>query len=250
MGTVPPAARYAAAPQDLVLPAKDGQAVAGRLWEVTYGDLSLGYYDDLLAAASYVEWHLCGEAIARRHDLLHVHGAAVAGPHASVLLPGASGIGKTTLALALALRGLRLLSDDVVFIRPADWRPEAFPRAFHIHHDALPRLVPLGLRYRPDEHIGGYLCSSVLGPWSRKPGPPLRYVVFPRLKPGAPLSLEPLSGAESALELMRYSQNLRRMPRHGLDLVPRLLERMECYVLTWNEDLGASADLVRQLVRP
>ncbi len=136
----------------------------------------------------------------------------------------------------------------MVFLHTDTWRPESFPRAFHIHDDALPRLEPLGLRYAPDDHVGAHLCSTVLGPWDRTPGPPLRYVVFPRLDPHGPLALEPISGAEATLELMRYSKNLRQMPRHGLDLIPRLLERVDCYVLRRNDDLAAAADLVRWLV--
>jgi|DewCreStandDraft_5_1066085.scaffolds.fasta_scaffold00390_37 hypothetical protein len=221
----------------------------GSLWELTFQGEELKWFDRLIDAVSYIEWHMCDQAIERRHDLLHVHGAALATPHASLLLPGTSGIGKTTFALALALRGLRLLSDDVVFIHTDTWQVEPFPRSFHIHDDALPRLVPFGLRYSPEDHIGAYLCASVLGPWDRTPGPPLRYVLFPRLDPSGPLALEPISGAEAALELMKYSKNLRRLPRFGLDLVPRLLERTTCYVLRRNDDLGAAADLVLDLVQ-
>lgn len=220
----------------------------GCLWELTFRGAELKWCDRLIDAVSYIEWHMCDQAIERRHDLLHMHGAALATSEASLLLPGTSGIGKTTFALALALRGLRLLSDDVVFIHTDSWRVEPFPRSFHIHDDALPRLVPLGLRYTPEDHIGAYLCASVLGPWDRTPGPPLRYVLFPRLDPGGPLALEPITAAEAALELMRYSKNLRRFPRFGLDLVPRLLERVECYVLRRNDDLAAAASLVQDLV--
>jgi hypothetical protein len=220
----------------------------GSLWELTFQGAELKWCDRLIDAVSYIEWHMCDQAIERRHDLLHVHGAALATPHASLLLPGTSGIGKTTFALALALRGLRLLSDDVVFIHTDTWQVEPFPRSFHIHDDALPRLVPLGLRYTSEDYIGAYLCSSVLRPWDRTPGPPLRYVLFPRLEPGGSLVLEPITAAEAALELMRYSKNLRRFPRFGLDLVPRLLERVECYLLRRNDDLDAAASLVLDLV--
>ncbi len=221
----------------------------GCLWELTFQGEELKWFDRLIDAVSYIEWHMCDQAIERRHDLLHMHGAALATPDASLLLPGTSGIGKTTFALALALRGLRLLSDDVVLIHTDTWQVEPFPRSFHIHDDTFPRLAPLGLRYTLEDHIGAYLCSSVLGPWDRTPGPPLRYVLFPHLDPAGPLALEPITVAEAALELMRYSKNLRRFPRFGLDLVPRLLERVECYVLRRNDDLGAAADLVLDLVQ-
>lgn len=221
----------------------------GCLWELTFQGAELKWFDRLIDAVSFIEWHMCDQAIERRHDLLHMHGAALATPEASLLLPGTSGIGKTTFALALALRGLRLLSDDVVLIHTDSWRVEPFPRSFHIHDDALPRLVPLGLRYTPKDHIGAYLCSSVLGQWDRTPGPPLRYVLFPRLDPAGPLTLEPITAAEATLELLKYSKNLRRLPRFGLDLVPRLLERVQCYVLRRNDDLDAAAKLVQELVR-
>ncbi len=222
------------------------------VWEITFQDEELCFRPSLTRAIGHVEWHMCEQAIAGLDDLLHVHGAAVAGANASVLLPGTSGIGKTTFAIAVALlgreRGVRLLADDVVFLHPDGWRPESFPRAFHIHDDALPRLEPLGLRWAPEDHFGAHLCSTVLGrKWDRSPGPPLRYVVFPRLDPDGPVSLDPISEAEATVELMRYSKNLRTFPRFGLDMVPRLLSQAKCYILRRNDDLAAAADLVMDL---
>ncbi len=220
---------------------------AAETWELTCDGVELPWFSGLLGAVSYVEWHLCDRAIEHRQDLLHVHGAALAGEQASLLLPGRSGIGKTTLALAAAVRGLRLLSDDVIFLHTDTWQPECFPRSFHVHQDALPRLASLGLRYAPEDVIGAYLCASVLRPWSRAPGPPVQYVVFPRFDPHGPLALRPITGAEATVELMRYSKNLRRFPRFGLDLMPRLLEQAECFVLERNDDLAAAADVLVQL---
>lgn len=217
-------------------------------WELRLDGEALRRCDTLLDAVSYVEWHMCGQAIERRPDLVHVHGAALAGPWGSVLLPGRSGVGKTSLALALALRGLRLLADDVVFLHPATWRPEPFPRSFPLPSDALSRLAELGLRDGPRHRLGAYLCATILAPWDRAPGPPVRYLVFPRSEPRERPALEPLTHAEAAVELMRYSRNLRRFPRFGLDLLPGLLAHTECYVLRRNDDLAAAAELVFRLV--
>lgn len=228
---------------------------SGAKWEVAFSGPSgeeRTLHPELLDALDHVEWHVCDQAIRRRNDLLHVHGAAIAAPGGSLLLPGKSGIGKTTFALALALRGrergLRLLSDDVVFLHTDTWVPEAFPRAFHVHDDALPRLTPLGLRYEPEDVIDDHLCVRALGEWDHAPGPPLRYVVFPRLDPDGPLALEPITAAEATLELLRYSKNLKHQPRFGLDLAPALLTQAECHVLRRNDDLRAAADLVLELV--
>jgi hypothetical protein len=220
-------------------------------WRITFRcaqDEASVLQGNLLDAIDYVEWHLCDRAIGLRGDLLHIHGAALAGPGRSLLLPGRSGIGKTTLALALALDGMRLLSDDVVFLRPETWVPEAFPRAFHVHDDTLSQLRAMGLLYAPENRIGDRLCISVLGPWRTSPGPPLGYIVFPRLDLARRPTLERITAAEATLELLRYSKNLGAFPRHGLDLVSTLLERVECVVLWRNDDLAGSVDLVRTLV--
>lgn len=220
----------------------------GATWELTFQDEELRWCDSLLAAVGHIEWHMTEQMMNWQTELVHLHGAVLGGPAGSLLLPGASGIGKTTLALALTLRGLRLYADDVAFLRPDDRRPVPFPRTLHIHDDALAGLVKLGWRNRPDEHVGKYLLASALRPWPATPGPPLRLIVLPELDRRGPLALEPLTAAEAAAALLRVSRNLRRWPRYGLDLLPRLLTGIDCYRLRWNEDLAAAADLVAGLV--
>jgi hypothetical protein len=143
---------------------------------------------------------------------------------------------------------LRLYADDVVFIDPPSHRPLPFPRSPHVHDDALARLAPLGLRYDRIDHLGPYLCAAAFRPWPTEPGPPLRYVILPTFTAGGPLVLEPLTHAETAVELMRVSGNLLQFPRFGLDLLADLLRDVECYRLRRNDDLAAAADLVYRLV--
>jgi hypothetical protein len=51
-----------------------------------------------------------------------LHGSAVALGHGAAAILSAAGSGKTTLALELIRRGGRLLTDDVLFVEPADGR--------------------------------------------------------------------------------------------------------------------------------
>lgn len=222
----------------------------GRGWRLLCEGQAPHDSDDLLDAIRYVEWQACTAAIDAQADLLHVHGAALAGPSASLLMPGGHGAGKTTLALALAARGPRLLSDDVSFVQPGDWRPVPFPRPIHVRDDGLTRLAAIGVRFDPDDRLGVYLRAAALGRWERAPGPPLRYVVLPRLRRGdtsAP-RLEPVTDAEVAVELIGCSKSLRRAERRGLLLLPSLLAQVESYVLRFGEDLAAASDLVRGLL--
>jgi hypothetical protein len=58
--------------------------------------------------------------ILKRQNVFDVHASGVARDGQAVLFPGASGAGKTTLALALVAHGWALLSDDTVLLRDAD----------------------------------------------------------------------------------------------------------------------------------
>lgn len=216
-------------------------------WDLRFEGRELPRARGLLDAVSYLEWHMCRRAIEHCRDRLHVHGAALGARRGSVLVAGHGGIGKTTLALGLALRGLHLFADDVVFLRPGVWRPEPFPRSPHLHDDALSLLRPLGLRYRRRERLGGYLCATALR-WARAAGPPIRHVVFPRPSADARPSLRPISRAEAALELLDCSTHLPAGP-DGLEVLSRLLRDARCYLLRRNDDLAASVELVHRLVK-
>lgn len=102
---------------------------AGELWRVSTSDI--GDFD-LTDGGGRITWRSdSGEAeeLARfdvlgrvlplalhRAGALSLHGSAVATPSGAILLLGAKGRGKSTLALALAQRGAPLLTDDVAAV--------------------------------------------------------------------------------------------------------------------------------------
>ncbi|MCC6214048.1 MAG: hypothetical protein IT376_04220 [Polyangiaceae bacterium] len=79
---------------------------------------------------------LAGLAFALRAlGVFHLHAACLqAGRGTVVLVPGGSGAGKTTLALALRAAGLTLASDDATFVsrREGSLRVSGWPRAPHL----------------------------------------------------------------------------------------------------------------------
>jgi hypothetical protein len=83
-----------------------------------------------------------------------VHGAALCLPSATpraLLMFGPSGIGKTTAALALALGGLGLITDDAIVLQPCEsaggaCRAWGLPRPLKVHRhtaELLPAIAPL-----------------------------------------------------------------------------------------------------------
>lgn len=221
---------------------------AAPLWEVTYQGEELAWCESLFDAIGRVEWHLVNEALDRQQQRLVFHAAVLAGSTGSLMVPGGSGIGKTTLALAATLAGLTLYADDIGLIDPVTRCPDPFPRALHVHDDALTRLAALGLAYNPIDKIGQYLCPSWHPTWPEHPGPPLAAVVLLAAPSNKRPALEPISQAEAAVELLRVSKNLADRPRRGLALLPHLLDGVTCYRLHRNDDLLAASRLLADLV--
>ena len=95
-----------------------------------------------------------------------MHASAVALDGGAVVLLGASGAGKTTLALALCELGAGFLTDDVVALELGDGRLIAHPGS------------PVAVVKHSEEHLIGV-------PGARNPAP-LRAVVVLERGPGAP----------------------------------------------------------------
>ncbi|MHB1223318.1 MAG: phosphoenolpyruvate carboxykinase (ATP) [Gemmatimonadaceae bacterium] len=128
---------------------------AGDLWRVTTSDI--GDFD-LTDAGRRIVWRSDsheGEELARfdllgrvlplalhRGGSLSLHGSAVATPAGAVLLLGAKGRGKSTLALTLAQRGAPLLTDDVAVVECSGTGCEVRPgvHVMRLWPDAAARL--------------------------------------------------------------------------------------------------------------
>lgn len=187
------------------------------------------------------------DALARRDDLFHLHGAALASPTArdGLLLIGESGSGKTTLALGLMLRGFVPFNDDVALLEPATLELQPFQRAFHIEEGTRGLLASLALpdTWDLDAAPRGYFVPPR---WAES-GVPVRYLLFPTFQPDATPQLTRLAAPEAAAALLTHTTTLIRNPRLALSTVARLTERTACYRLCTG-NLAETAMLVRALV--
>lgn len=96
---------------------------------------------DMLDAPYHVRYELIEFAVfvlaTRGLGLVPLHGACVGRGGRGVLLLGASGSGKSTLALHSLLRGLDLLAEDAVFVRPESLLATGVANFLHVQADAL-----------------------------------------------------------------------------------------------------------------
>jgi hypothetical protein len=230
-------ARYALVPQ------------SGDGWVLTRDDAALRTDADLATAVLALEWQLVTDAIERRRDLFHLHGAALAAPDgtAALLVVGVSGSGKTTLTLGLMAAGFLPFGDDVIFLDPSSLALLPLRRAFHVRAPTQ-GLVPLPAWDAPWTDPTGtrwYLPPR----WATAPSPPVRVIVFPEVQPDAAPSLAPLTPAEGAHRLLGHSVTLEPSPALALATVRALIAQVTCYRLIVGDPVATVAQ-VRALVAP
>jgi hypothetical protein len=132
-----------------------------------------------------------------RSGRIPLHAAGVMGGGTAVLLAGPSGAGKSTLSLAAMARGLRILSDDTVYIQMLPrLRIWGLPRPVHVFPADAPRFIE-GTRLR----AGRLKAAVAVPPW---PGPPVAdQAAVVLLARGDRVRLEPVEPAVAAAALSR-----------------------------------------------
>lgn len=218
-------------------------------WVLTRDDAVLRAGGDLATAVLALEWQLVTDAMDRRDDLFHLHGAALAAPDgaATLLVVGVSGSGKTTLTLGLMAAGFCPFGDDVVFLDPVSLALLPLRRAFHVRAPTR-ALVPLPGDDAPWADATG--TRWFLPPrWASPPSPPIAAIVFPEVQADAAPALTPLTPAEGAHRLLSHSVTLNNSPALALASVRALIAQATCYRLVVGEP-AATVAMVRALVCP
>lgn len=174
---------------------KDGYHVTedGRLLQAT---------DDPFVARWALVRALAAASYADRRLVAVLHAAAVATGSAAVVLAGAGGSGKTTLAAGLVHNGLSFLADDAVPLT-ADGAVLPVRLAMSIKAGGCPVVGALfpALSGQPVHRLGRGQCRYLWPGAPADPGPsaaplPVAAVVFPRYCRAATTAVEPLSPVE------------------------------------------------------
>jgi hypothetical protein len=191
-----------------------------------------------------------------RRGLFALHAACLASePDRGVLLAGASGAGKSTLALALAHRGLRFLSDDLVFLAPDGGSDEVrvlgFADTIGLTEFAAAHFPALGpLRQQPPaagfpkrlHRIEELFGTSALG--SCRP----RALVFPEVSLEEFSAITPLDPGDAMLRLVPDVLLTDPAATHAhLRAVAAVLKQVRCYTLVFGGDLERAAGIVAAL---
>lgn len=171
-------------------------------------------------AVAALEGRLVLDALGRRPDLFHVHGAALTPPDldGAVVLAGEAGVGKTTLARALMERGFLPYGDDVTLIDSVSLEVQPFPRAFHLRESG-----------GGEAHVRDRLPTYFHPPrWAPTPLP-VRLILFLSRGAEADPRATLLAPTEAAGFLLRHSGSLATAPAPTLAVAVRLIAQARCY---------------------
>ncbi len=202
----------------------------------------------------YVEWSLNLQIPRIMPESLQLHASAMRVADAGVILPGHSGVGKSTLTAGLLARGWRYLCDEFALIDANTLELQPYPRAICIKRASFPAVRAVGLTI----HGGRRYVKAAKGPVGFiKPGSvrrdaigtccPVRFVIFPKYTEGAKPALVAITRAEAAFASLPYCYNLLQCSRTGLDVLTEMIRNARCYRLIAG-DLEATSELLNELV--
>ena len=189
-----------------------------------------------------------------RAGLYTIHAAALERGGRGVLLPGASGRGKTTCCLALLRGGYRLLSDDHPLLRDNGPAPEIlpFPEKIDVTEDSLaffPELDRLREHLQPGPHKRYFHLEDVFPDAQAGPCRPAA-IILPTIVDRPTSSLEPLPKSRALEEILPHTWLSfdKDVARRQFRTLTRLVESTSCYRLHFGEDVGELPRLVDQIL--
>lgn len=171
----------------------DGRTIEGRITALSLKDEYSFTHATLFIAL----------VLALRHRrLFHLHAGAVENAGRVILIPGASGNGKSSTTMALVAAGWSYVGDDAVLLRAADpIEILAVPKLFHLDDRSFGAFADIGLElgpsYRSNHQKRSLDPSSVFGAQLRTRAPAPTHLLFPTVRDRDRTAITPISQAEA-----------------------------------------------------
>ena len=175
-------------------------------------------------AASAVMNSVKFELINNIDDKLAVHAALVSDSTGSILLPGTSGAGKSSLTAWLAKHGFYYHTDELVLIDLESLELIPFTRPLMVKSHGLDATLEM-LEVSPSNRqlmLGNYNSSiphRLINSEYISTPPPLKAIILPAYSKSGNSQCKRLSKAQAIVELMRSNVLARNLPSHGTKII-------------------------------
>ncbi len=179
-----------------------------------------------------------------------VHSGAVERNGVGILLPAASGAGKSTTTTALALNGFRYLSDEMAVLDTAGTTVFPFPK--------MPSLKPGGrellvaeygnaLKLIHDGQSNGVSYVDLPVEGSESGGTAVKYILLLGRRSDGKTVVSEVKRSEALKTLVRESLDLAIKHRDGFDSLFSLTQNAECFRVEIG-DIASGVEAIRSLV--
>ena len=165
---------------------------------------------------------------------LAIHAGLVSDDNGSILIPGVSGSGKTSVTTWLVTHGMRYHTDELVTIDLATGAAKAFTRPLNVKTcgvSAIQSIIDLDAvreQLRISREVT-MIPHRLVNPDFKADFPGISRIIFPGYIGDSDPGLVRLTGAEAGLELMRSNVIARNLPAHGFNEVTRLVRNIPAY---------------------
>jgi HprK-related kinase A len=188
-----------------------------------------------------LEWGINWCVAAHCHQYLIIHAAVIEKGGKAIVLPAPPGSGKSTLCAALVNRGWRLLSDELGLYDMGSGMIYGMSRPINLKNKSIEIIK----NHTPSVEMTAAVPNTTKGTVALLK-PPFgsveriaeaaipAWVVLPEFQTGAEAVLEPYSKARASLLIADQSFNYNVQGRAGFDAVGDILERCDCYKLTYS----------------
>jgi hypothetical protein len=174
-----------------------------------------------------------------------LHAGAVSWQGRTVVLPGQSGSGKSSVTAWLCACGASYLSDELIFL-PDDGSGVVipFPRPVCLKAGSAPLIIGLlaeaGRKEILADEQGAVIPHRLINPDFRlrlRLDPPA-LILFPKYQAYAPLTADKLPGARVSSLLMGCDVNARNLPDHGFRQLTRLARAVPAWQISYSSFAG------------
>ncbi|WP_426416718.1 HprK-related kinase A [Aestuariirhabdus sp. LZHN29] len=198
-----------------------------------------------------LEWGLNWCVANHMHRYLILHCAVVARGDEALLLPGASGNGKSTLCAALVARGWRLLSDELALVDPRTRRVQPFVRPISLKNRSIdvirefaPQMVMSEVVNDTQKgsvaHVKAPLDAVLRGGESAA----VRWILFPRYARESETVITRVRRGTAMMYLQQQAFNYQLHGVAGFDTLTELVRQSTCHQLTYSSLEEVAALLV------
>ena len=174
---------------------------------------------------------------------LMFHAAALSWKNSGILIPGISGLGKSTLAAWFTGQGFDYLTDELVYVPHSSIQLCGFNRALLLKAPSvlpIKGLVDACLQSRRqgadylDSQRGLLISARAFNRKTEYGTPDVRFIFFAEYRPGAEFALKTITPAQTAMRLMGCLVNARNLPGHGLPEVSALSKRARAFTVRYS----------------